>query len=249
MAQASAAHDPFDVDAQKKIEDKIRRQNIQGNMESALEHHPESFGRVVMLYIKCEVNGHPVDAFVDSGAQATIMSPDCANTCNITHLVDERFAGIAQGVGTAKILGRVHSAQIKIGATFLPCSFTIMEGKGVDLLFGLDMLKRHQACIDLKDNVLRIAGQNVPFLSEHELTLKARGEGQSPETSKPTTDSSSKPTGSTTPTIANSSSSSSSKYPNEKIKTLTDLGFSREEAIGALDACNGDAEAAANMLF
>jgi DNA damage-inducible protein 1 len=36
------------------------------------------------------------------------------------------------------------------------------------------MLKRHQACIDLEKNVLRIQGIEVPFLAEHELPNKAR---------------------------------------------------------------------------
>ena len=58
-------------------------------------------------------------------------------------LIDTRFAGMAIGVGTSKILGRIHAADLEILGTKITCSFTILEDNKVDFLFGLDNLKRH----------------------------------------------------------------------------------------------------------
>ena len=168
--------DPFDVEAQKMIAEEIQRQQIDSNMHDAIEFMPEAFGQVHMLYIKCKVNGTPIDAFVDSGAQSTIMSKACAERCNVTRLIDDRWSGIAQGVGTQKILGRIHLCQVQIENDFFPSSFNVLEQQPMDMLLGLDMLKRHQCVIDLKDNLLRIGttGTETKFLNESELPAHAR---------------------------------------------------------------------------
>ncbi len=230
-----------------------------------------------MLYIDVEVNNHKVKAFVDSGAQATIMSPICAEKCGIMRLIDKRYAGIARGVGTAQILGRVHSAQIKIGGLFLPCSFTVMEGKDVDLLLGLDMLKRHQACIDLQKGALIIRGEEVSFLGEADIPKHEEGMMDEPTVEGPSgmktgaisgavshdqpnaTHAQSKGKAQATAGPSRTAEGSASgqqaprgggtSFPPEDIAKLTDLGFSREEAIHALELAGGNVDMAAGILL
>lgn len=262
-AQEELFHsDPFDVEAQKKIEESIRQDRVAENLEHAIEFSPESFGNVSMLYVNLKVNGHPVKAFVDSGAQATIISPDCATRCGIMRLLDTRFAGVALGVGTAKILGRIHSTQIQLGSDlFLPCSFTVLEGRNVDMLFGLDMLKRYQASIDLKKNALIIQDREIPFLPEHEIpknedSLPLLGDAEPKETDgaefqsrvageeQSSTGSAQRPNHQGAMTRINSEI-----WDEKKIEELINLGIPKNETTELLNAANGNIEIAASIYF
>lgn len=221
-----------------------------------------------MLYIPVVVNNRPIKAFVDSGAQATVMSPACAEACNIMRLIDKRFSGIARGVGTAKILGRVHSAEIIIGDLSMDCSFTVMEGKDVDLLLGLDMLKRHQAIIDLAQGALIIKNVQVKFLGEADIPKYEEALLEEPTVAGPAgmqtgarsgavTMSSQPPQGAPSATSSVSTEqgggaqapASSSPFPAEDIAKLMDMGFTREQAIQGLEAAGGNLDVAAGILL
>jgi hypothetical protein len=215
-----------DIESQKRMEEIIRRRNIEENMANALEYTPEAFARVVMLYIDCKVNGVPMKAFVDSGAQTTIMSRDCAKRVGIYHLLDERFAGVAMGVGTARILGRIHLTTMTIGNTHFPLSITVLDQGGLEFLLGLDQLRRHQCSIDLAQNCLHIGNEKAKFLSEGELPNHIRLEEDK-----------------------HVHEQVSQRPPDALVRQLMSFGFSRERVLEALRVTNNDPNMAASMLI
>lgn len=249
--------DPFDVEAQKKIEAAIRQKGIDDNWEAALEHNPEAFARVVMLYVDMEVNGVPLKAFVDSGAQSTIISKTCAERLGLLRLLDQRYKGMAHGVGQTEILGRIHVAPIKIGNIFYPCSFLVLDSSNMEFLFGLDMLRKHQCIIDLKENVLRVGGGevSVPFLQEKDIPSRFLDEEKySKEASSSgsplavASGSNNLSQGGVSSGGASGDKSKDSEFES-KVAKLVELGFERQAVIQALQLFNGNEEQAAGFLF
>mmetsp|Transcript_26712 Transcript_26712/g.56867 ORF Transcript_26712/g.56867 Transcript_26712/m.56867 type:complete len:765 (+) Transcript_26712:666-2960(+) len=54
----------------------------------------------------------PIAAYVDTGAQVTVISAAAARRAGILHLMDRRYAGRATGVGHCKVLGRIPARHV-----------------------------------------------------------------------------------------------------------------------------------------
>eukprot|EP00923_Selenidium_pygospionis_P019922 GHVN01034649.1.p1 GENE.GHVN01034649.1~~GHVN01034649.1.p1 ORF type:complete len:323 (-),score=45.42 GHVN01034649.1:155-1123(-) len=229
----------FDTEAQTLLEEMIRMKNIDESFEAAREHIPEAFGSVYMLYVPMELNGQRMQAFVDSGAQVTIMAKPCADRCNLTRLVDQRFDGVAKGVGHTKIVGRIHMTQIKLGSHFFQASFTVLEQEEPDIIFGLDLLRKFSCCINLSKNCLSIGGEDIPFLGEHEIKS---GLGKTHSLS-------SSPKGGATRAPTPSNTRAQTDIDRLKVEQLTQLGFTEDQAKAALSQAQGNVDLAGSILF
>lgn len=171
--------DPNDQEAKMYFDKQSQEAMLEEHRRRTMEEFPESFVRVLMLYIEVEINGTALQAFVDSGAQTSVISARCAERCGLTPYIDGRFAGKVVGVGNGRTLGRVLYTNMTIEGNYFPISLTVMDDsqglgdKNMEFLLGLDMLKRHQCTIDLVNGRLlfNYQGQqkSTPFLHEKDL--------------------------------------------------------------------------------
>lgn len=157
------------IPKQQNINMKVseKEERIIKNLEKAFTQIPESFIKVDMLYIPCQINGIDMKAFIDTGAQMSIMSQDIAVICGVDQIIDNKYKGEAIGVGKSKIIGKIHLLDIIVRGNILPCSFTILENNSLDLILGLDMLLSHGCILDLKQRKLIINDNEIEFIKKN----------------------------------------------------------------------------------
>ncbi|KAJ1985476.1 DNA damage-inducible protein 1 [Dimargaris cristalligena] len=205
-----------------------------------------------MLFINCTINRRPIKALVDSGATNSCIEPHFADTCGLTHLIDTRFEGEAVGVGTAKIIGRIHHAELVVGGRHLVCKLDVINNLPIEIIIGLDMLQRHRATIDLPAGAMILDGVSIPFLQGHEAHWPSSDAHwrRVPDHSifnAPTTS----PTRQHAPgysTVRVPTTSPTSRFSETTIAQIVKLGASREKAICLLTETKGNVDMA-RLLF
>ncbi|EDO08575.2 Aspartyl protease family protein [Babesia bovis T2Bo] len=164
-----AYNNPLTPESQQIIQESIQQERIEENLISAQEHLPESFYKCSMLFIPVQINGVNLEALVDTGAQNSVMRIDYAEKCNLLNIIDRRFQGVAVGISKERIIGKIHMAQMKIGNLFLLFSSSVIEQLNVGFIIGLDIMRQYQCVVSLKENILYLGEEKVPFMAEKDV--------------------------------------------------------------------------------
>ncbi|XP_066275787.1 nuclear receptor-interacting protein 3-like isoform X2 [Branchiostoma lanceolatum] len=140
-------------------------------------------GDNTLLFIKCKCNDHEVKAVVDTGNIFSVMSEETATTCGLKRLIDTETNGTVSVPDRAKkqwtVVGRLGRVPLAVGSRHAEANFIVIE-RGIDLTFGLDILRKLKATVDLEQNTLVLGGETVPFLQGREIPLKHRWGASSP---------------------------------------------------------------------
>eukprot|EP00792_Barthelona_sp_PAP020_P001732 TRINITY_DN1278_c0_g1_i1.p1 TRINITY_DN1278_c0_g1~~TRINITY_DN1278_c0_g1_i1.p1 ORF type:complete len:367 (+),score=105.27 TRINITY_DN1278_c0_g1_i1:52-1101(+) len=144
----------------KQIAQNNRMNRIIAERQRAAEMYPESFtGPVSLLFVPCRFNGVDFNAFIDTGAQTSILSQKTAEKLGLMDLVDPMFGSLVKGVGNGVVIGRVHSVAIEFNSIegqkyFFTHWFSILGGEDDLILLGMDFLRRFGVNLNLANRTM-----------------------------------------------------------------------------------------------
>jgi len=139
-----------------------RDREVAKQKSTAFKENPRLFQQETMLYVKAIVNGYKTPIFVDTGAQASVMSLKTCKSLGLMSIVDISQAGVATGVGSTRIYGKLWRVPVQIGRTKFHMQFSVLD-IGENVILGLDQMKRLGMSVNLKRGGLQIGDCFVPF--------------------------------------------------------------------------------------
>jgi len=139
-----------------------RDREVAKQKRTAFRENPRLFQQETMLYVNSFISGYKMPLFVDTGAQASVMSLKTCKSLGLMSSVDVSQAGIATGVGSTRIYGKLWRVPVQIGRTKFHMQFNILD-MGVSVILGLDQMRRLGMSVNLKRGGLQIGTSFVPF--------------------------------------------------------------------------------------
>jgi hypothetical protein len=131
-----------------------------------------------LLYVPTEINGLMVEMMVDSGSQTSVVSSSMMVKLKLQKRLNTRYQGVAAGVGSARILGRIENCPVVIGdGVEFNLFFLVIDVPHDMMILGIDQMRRFKCVIDLENNVLIFGGHRgieVPFLPPDQNHVNAR---------------------------------------------------------------------------
>lgn len=138
----------------------------QMRMDSMIQH--------TMLYIDGVVNNFKFKLFVDTGAQASIMTYDVVKLLDMEYMIDKSMKGVLHGVGEQETYGKIYGCNIKLDDKLVvPINFHVTDIRldtKMFILLGLDFLYSTRSQINLGDRTINIYGKTIKLLNEIEIS-------------------------------------------------------------------------------
>ena len=159
----SLIYKPDEIFVQQIISAKKREEKIKQNYLQAYTEIPQVFTPTNMIHITAKINNVPVKFLIDTGAQSSILPLSVPTACGLEDLIDEKYSGVLRGVGTDRIMGRIHYLELTFSCGVYPGSFTICKNDKLEPILGIDMMQSLGLKLDFVKRVLIIGNNEIKF--------------------------------------------------------------------------------------
>jgi hypothetical protein len=99
---------------------------------------------------------HPIIILFDSGASHDFMSLACAQTAKLTHWATMVPYSITTPGGRVVADRMVRAIPLELVGRVFPTSLIILEGQGIDVILGMNWMKRHKAILDISARLVHL---------------------------------------------------------------------------------------------
>jgi len=167
----SLCHDcllPFSIPSEillEVIKANKKEEIIHDNYLKAYTEIPHTFIPCKMIHMTAKINNTEIKFLVDTGAQISILPLSVASGCGLSNIIDEQYSGELKGVGTDKIMGRIHYVELQLPCGIYPCGFTVCKNDKMVPILGIDMMRNLGLSLDFIKNKITFDNNKyeIPF--------------------------------------------------------------------------------------